>query len=883
MASAVYQKAYEEALKTLAQPYGGASSAAFQNALKTGEITNENFVNAMTALGYAVETYTDSTTGKTFIKDVSTTTIDAAPSDNAVSVINSNTQTGTSGAGTQGSFYTQQPFATESGGAGEPVKPADIIKYKNGEKQTGGAQNVGNGTKILKVAGGVVQGIIGYGTGLNLGKIVEKEIYSAEPDFWDAKGLSSLDPDTWSEISRDIESPAGRVAFNLLAGTETAEDGTTTATLYAEDTAQAYFAKWLQSVGFLDSEEQLIVPTATGDAITVTGGLSLSDTVSAALSNISVQYENNTESEVNNFLNQNSAHYGIVSVDLSITTNGWSVLSIAPYTNIVTGSSISGLNKDSNGGYYDGYAPKTDSLNCKGYYSNGVLHITETSKAGSYPRILVGRGGNSLSYQISSINTEIKTVGMTGVSDQQDGTVFDPAAEGLTDDSTVEDWKNAMKEVLPDLWNNRIEISQAQPDGTTKTFIYIPLPLGQYLNTDNSAQPYNDPTQQGQKTPQTQPQIDPKTATDTQIATLLEALIRTIAQTPTGQPDPTVQPAPTGYVVPETDPKTTIKTTDPPTNPPDTGDGDTPTVVMPTGKASSLWAIYNPTLEQINSFGSWLWSSDFIDQILKLFSDPMQAIIGIHKIYCTPITGETRNIKVGYLDSGVSSKIVTEQYTTVDCGSINLFEYFGNVFDYAPYTELRLYLPFIGIVNLDTADAMRGVIHVVYHVDVLSGACLAEVQITRDAAGGTLYQFAGNAAVTMPISSGSYIGVIANVVGVASSAIGGFASGGVAGGIAGGVTGALTRRGGTQVEHSGNFSGNAGAMGIKKPYLIIERPQTALADNYAEYIGNPSNQTVVLSSCTGYIKVKEVHLENVPATGAELSEIEQNLKQGVII
>ena len=254
----------------------------------------------------------------------------------------------------------------------------------------------------------------------------------------------------------------------------------------------------------------------------------------------------------------------------------------------------------------------------------------------------------------------------------------------------------------------------------------------------------------------------------------------------------------------------------------------------------------------------------------------------MHKVYATPATGGAQTIKVGYLDSGVSSKVVSNQYTTIDCGSVSLSEYFGNVFDYEPYTKVNLYLPFIGIVPLSVGEVMRSTIHVVYHVDVLTGACLAEVKIKRDSAGGTLFQYSGNAAVQYPISSGSYMGIVSGIMSIAGGVAGTIATGGAAMPVLLGA-GASIGRMHTDISHSGNFSGNAGAMGIKKPYLIIDRPQTALAKNFPNYIGYPSNSTVTLSSCKGYTKVHEIHLENVPATNNELSDIEMKLKGGVII
>ena len=49
-------------------------------------------------------------------------------------------------------------------------------------------------------------------------------------------------------------------------------------------------------------------------------------------------------------------------------------------------------------------------------------------------------------------------------------------------------------------------------------------------------------------------------------------------------------------------------------------------------------------------------------------------------------------------------------------------------------------------------------------------------------------------------------------------------------------------------------------------------------------VGRPSNKTVRLSSCSGYTRVKDVHIEKISsATDDELNEIESLLKDGVII
>jgi hypothetical protein len=285
----------------------------------------------------------------------------------------------------------------------------------------------------------------------------------------------------------------------------------------------------------------------------------------------------------------------------------------------------------------------------------------------------------------------------------------------------------------------------------------------------------------------------------------------------------------------------------------------------------------------VDAFGAWLWSPNFVDQIAKIFNNPMESIIGLHKIFAQPSTGAAQHIQVGYLDSGVSSAVVTSQYATVDCGTINVAEEYASLFDYAPYTEIKLYLPFVGIVPLDPAYIMRSSVNVTYRVDVLTGACLAEVTVTRDGdSGGVLYQYAGNAAVTYPISSGSYMGIVAGIAGAVGSVAATLATGGGALPVILGAGGAMAGAR-TNVQNSGSFGGNAGAMGGKSPYLIISRPQTKVAEDFQHLEGYPTNVFATIGECEGFIRCKEVRDLVVNGTAEEIDEIFELLETGVIV
>lgn len=706
-----------------------------------------------------------------------------------------------------------------------------------------GAGNTFNGTK--GVTGGVSgathvisqisAGVAAAGLGISLGKTIDSALYNANPDFWDNHGLSSLNPETWNGITVDMSDSGWegtlKRAFNAIFGLD---PNTGKQQMYIDQDAAAYLAQYMREQG-----------------VFATGGLDID------ISNVDKTQLNYPSANYQLHLYSASA-VSIHEVRPNVFDDLTTYTCSAPC--YVIAREYSGHKQFvflfEDGGtltrYINGAAT---AISANGITSRGITYrwwATDydgawvTDYTPTNPQITTPTPPDlwDCAYLIFH-GTISETGGVDGIPSQEGATT--PDFSGCT---TPQDYLNALQTQYPDLFNNAITQDVAQPDGTVKRRTYIPIGTPSATGTQDT-QPVTNPDTTGQK------QSD--TSTDSSAATsdLLQTLVRYI---------------------------TNIRTPDTPdtANPKDTGDGTTPPVVAPTGSASALWTVYNPTQAQLNSFGAWLWSSNFIDQVLKLFNNPMQSIIGVHKIFASPSISGSNNITVGYLDSGVSANVVGAQYTTINCGSVKVHEQFGNVFDYED-TQVRLYLPFIGIVQLDTADVMRGTVSVVYHVDVITGACLAEVKVTRDGGGGTLYQFSGDAAVRYPISSGSYMGVVSGVLGVVGGIASGIMSGGAtlpmaAGAIAGGLSGAKT-----QVQHSGSFAGNAGAMGGKKPYLVIERPQSAVADGYGAYQGTGANNIASVGAMSGYFKMTDVHTANISgASEAEIASIVQTLESGAI-
>lgn len=374
----------------------------------------------------------------------------------------------------------------------------------------------------------------------------------------------------------------------------------------------------------------------------------------------------------------------------------------------------------------------------------------------------------------------------------------------------------------------------------------------------------------------------PATLKDTQPIVEGTTMDQTEAQDGTGQDDPDI----TDDILPAIK-ELLEKITNSPDIPTPTipaGDsGDTPPAEPPviSGSANGLWAIYNPTLAQVQNFGAYLWSENILDQITRMFNSPIDAVIGFHMIYCTPIKGPAQNIKCGYLDTGVSSIIVANQYATIDCGTIDVPEYYGTVLDYTA-TRLALYLPFIGIVPLDTAVCMGASLKVIYRIDVLTGTCLAQVKVIKQNSDAVMYAFEGNCAVQIPLTATTYTGTVSALINTVSAGLSVYMGDYISAGqdLSEAVSGAMSKAG---VKQSGSLGANAGALGIRIPYLIITHPASYDAMRYNTQYGFPLNETVTLGSLSGYTKVKDIHLSGIPCTDDELEQIERLLKDGVII
>ena len=291
--------------------------------------------------------------------------------------------------------------------------------------------------------------------------------------------------------------------------------------------------------------------------------------------------------------------------------------------------------------------------------------------------------------------------------------------------------------------------------------------------------------------------------------------------------------------------------------------------------------LFNPTTGQLRALASYMWSSGFdLDTFKKIFADPMDCILGLSIVPVAVPNGGSKTVNVGNISTGVTMTTAGTQYVSVDCGTLNVNEFWGAYLDYDPYTKAEIYLPYIGTHPIAVDDIMGKAVHVVYHIDILSGACTAFVKC----GGSVLYEFIGQCSSSIPITGNDWTNVINGVLSVAGAigtmvATGGATAPMAVGTIATSAVNSLK----PNVEKSGSMSGTGGMLAVQSPYLILTRPRQALPKNQNKFSGYPSLMTRTLSAVYGYTEIESIHLDGIPATEQELSEIESLLKGGVIL
>ncbi len=342
-------------------------------------------------------------------------------------------------------------------------------------------------------------------------------------------------------------------------------------------------------------------------------------------------------------------------------------------------------------------------------------------------------------------------------------------------------------------------------------------------------------------------------------------------------------------------------------DPDDTGNGFNGIENTDPNKYTDKIDLNKPTLSNVNVFNrsfavnantvknlaDFLWNADEtkFDEIVKglalMGENPMNGIIDLRMFpFNVALKNSATNaepIVIGRTNTGVNGIKLTENVNSlIDLGECTFFEKFKNFLDFEPYTTAQLYIPYIGVVPVSTAEFMGHRISAKMLVDYTTGAGTAIIFkddipfIYRNGVVGVSIPMTGN-------DSASYANtVIGNVV---SGAVGGLTS--IANGNIGGVISGVEKMysgftTGTKYQEASASSPSVATWQPQKCYFIIDRPILNVPKNYGRTVGYACEETGKLADFKGFTVVSNPEI-NFRCTDTERQYIVNMLQGGVFV
>lgn len=241
--------------------------------------------------------------------------------------------------------------------------------------------------------------------------------------------------------------------------------------------------------------------------------------------------------------------------------------------------------------------------------------------------------------------------------------------------------------------------------------------------------------------------------------------------------------------------------------------------------------VYHPTKEElIQAANSSWWGQD----------DVPSYVVSIYKTFIKPVEGDAKvAIKFGPYNTQAYSYPVVDQYAVVDCGVITLPEKFNSSLDYQPVTTVELWLPFIGMQSIDTSDVMGIAVSLKYKMNVLTGDVIAELRNNDNG-----------------ILLGVWTGTCKEK-----------------------ITAMLNGRWENENLQPGM---TAITMSDRTPGFIRRTGVVVDAENSSQ-LDKSVKKWLNLSDISGWCSFERIIVDNIVATSDEKKEIEQLLKEGVVL
>lgn len=301
------------------------------------------------------------------------------------------------------------------------------------------------------------------------------------------------------------------------------------------------------------------------------------------------------------------------------------------------------------------------------------------------------------------------------------------------------------------------------------------------------------------------------------------------------------------------------------------------------------------TQNQMQSFYSSVWETDLTDFVkgafTGIYSNLISNVVSLKFMPTTAEnlggTGDTKPVILGFktYDDLTVQTIGTTTAPIVNIGSYKFLKEYNSFADYAPYTDVKLYLPFVGVVPIDTNLFMgsgggeTATLNVKAQYDLQSG--LITYFIMRNKT--MISSVSGRMAVEVPVSLQSgldtFSTISSNFVGKATSFAGNIATGNPIGMVADIAQGSATAPPQTVFASTG---GDGAFYAYPKCMIMIKHPQYNRPKNYSHVVGFPAYVTKKVSDLQGFNIVKNPVIPLADGmTGAEHDMIVTAMQSGL--
>ena len=275
------------------------------------------------------------------------------------------------------------------------------------------------------------------------------------------------------------------------------------------------------------------------------------------------------------------------------------------------------------------------------------------------------------------------------------------------------------------------------------------------------------------------------------------------------------------------------------------------------------------TESQMQSFYDSVWETDLTDFVkgafTGIYSNLISNVVSLKYMPTSPTnlggTGDTSPVILGFktYDNLTVQTIGNAVAPIVNIGSYQFKREYNSFADYAPYTDIRLYLPFVGVVPLDTNLFMGSggdtppKLNVKAQYDLQSG--LITYFIMRNKT--MISSVSGRMAVEVPISLQSgmdtFTTISSNFIGKATSFAGNAMAGNPIGMVADIAQGSATAPPQTVFSSMG---GDGAFYAHPKCMVMIRHPQYNRPKNYSHVVGFPAYVTKKVSDLNGFNTIK---------------------------